>query len=147
MIELPAANILAQRDNEPEVIAQLEDQLGIQVDNHLDAWDFDEWEAQATGAQDRVQRPVHTVQPIPAPTPVPTHRTSFQVLLPGASVPMAGTSTSMPKRCRACLFYNCDRRHDCPGKGGQKFCRCHHPWVHGKVRRTEGQVRSRQERG
>ncbi|KAJ7196492.1 hypothetical protein GGX14DRAFT_672632 [Mycena pura] len=69
-------------------------------------------------------------------------RLLYQSTLPGAQ-PRAGKSKSKADRCAVCVNAYCARRHECPGKGGRKYCTCigHPPLKSGaKVRRTEEQV-------
>ncbi|KAJ7340877.1 hypothetical protein DFH08DRAFT_812046 [Mycena albidolilacea] len=48
----------------------------------------------------------------------------WQTLLPGANGARIGPSKHAPRRCAVCVKAYCPRRLECPGKGGQKFCRC-----------------------
>ncbi|KAJ7800072.1 hypothetical protein B0H13DRAFT_1932798, partial [Mycena leptocephala] len=49
-------------------------------------------------------------------------RVEHQLLLPGASAPVANMSSKAPKRCAPCAKNFCYKRLDCLGRGGQKLC-------------------------
>ncbi|KAK7021457.1 hypothetical protein R3P38DRAFT_3493766 [Favolaschia claudopus] len=73
-----------------------------------------------------------------------------QSLLPGAAPAPAGTSKTTGDPCAVCTHYECDRRHECRGKGGRKFCGCPHGPAPAKVRKTEAEIeieRNKKKRG
>lgn len=51
----------------------------------------------------------------------------------------AGTSKD---RCAVCVSAYCERRHECPGRGGRERCRCNHPAIPSKkkIRISEAQI-------
>jgi hypothetical protein len=72
-------------------------------------------------------------------------RVEHQLLLPGASAPVANMSSKAPKRCAPCAKNFCYKRLDCVGRGGQKLCKCGHPPLAPgeKLRVTEAQIIAR----
>ncbi|KAJ6507603.1 hypothetical protein DFH09DRAFT_1437018 [Mycena vulgaris] len=67
------------------------------------------------------------VEPPPIPRPAsPSRQALYQPLLPGAAPPLFGRSKPAD-RCAICVKSYCRKRHECPGRGGRKNCRCSHP--------------------
>ncbi|KAJ7938082.1 hypothetical protein B0H13DRAFT_2261376 [Mycena leptocephala] len=54
----------------------------------------------------------------PAETTPPIHRAQYQTFLPGCFAPTRRHAKPSPRRCALCVKEECDRRPDCPGKGG-----------------------------
>ncbi|KAJ7776176.1 hypothetical protein B0H16DRAFT_1684129 [Mycena metata] len=80
--------------------------------------------------------PVHSVPPV-----------LHQTLFPGAGPAASGSAQKSTDRCAICVYNDCDRRHDCPGKGNRKLCRCAgHVPAPNKVRRTEAQIIANQQK-
>jgi hypothetical protein len=63
-----------------------------------------------------------------------------QMLLPGAGPVASGSSNKSMDRCAVCAFSYCVKRHECPGNGNRKYCRCNHPSAPAKVRITEAHI-------
>jgi hypothetical protein len=64
--------------------------------------------------------PISIAQSVP-----PARQPLYQTLLPGAGLGASGSKNG--DRCAVCVYNYCERRHECPGKGGRKNCRCPHP--------------------
>ncbi|KAJ7443768.1 hypothetical protein B0H11DRAFT_1931436 [Mycena galericulata] len=83
----------------------------------------------------------------PAETAPPIHQAQYQTFLPGSFAPTQRHAKPSPRRCALCVKAECDRRPDCPGKGGQKLCRCGHPPLKRgeQVRTSEAAIKRRQQ--
>lgn len=96
----------------------------------------------------------NTNEPNPAPTN--TQQTILTISQPSAvgagsrlqfAVPGSNMGTGVAEkgsnlRCALCTEAECDRRHDCEGRGNRSYCRCGHPPLPPgkKVRKTEATI-------